>query len=77
LKVVICACVSRLAATLKPEYSEALVAIDVHETPVKTFAEARGISARHAAVRVFRVREALKKRVAQRRRDARELARCP
>ncbi len=65
LKVEICACVARLAATLKPEYGEALVAIDVHETPVKTFAEAKGISASNAAVRVFRAREALKKRVAE------------
>jgi RNA polymerase sigma-70 factor (ECF subfamily) len=35
----ICACVSRLAATLKPEYAEALEAIEVAGTPVKTFAE--------------------------------------
>src|ERR671911_734974 len=35
----ICACVSRLAATLKPEYAEALTAIEVGGTPVKVFAE--------------------------------------
>jgi RNA polymerase sigma factor (sigma-70 family) len=61
----ICACVSRLAATLKPEYSEALQAIEVGGTPVKTFAEKKGLSASNAAVRVFRAREALKKRVTE------------
>jgi RNA polymerase sigma factor (sigma-70 family) len=61
----ICACVSRLAQTLKPEYAQALDAIDVHGTPVKTFAEQHGLSASNAGVRVFRAREALKKRVMQ------------
>lgn len=61
----ICACVSRLATTLKPEYAAALQAIDVHGTPVKTFAEQQGLSASNAGVRVFRAREALKKRVAE------------
>ena len=59
----ICACVSRLAATLKPEYAEALEAIEVAGTPVKTFAEQKGLSSSNAGVRVFRAREALKKRV--------------
>jgi RNA polymerase sigma-70 factor (ECF subfamily) len=61
----ICACVVRLADTLKPEYAEALRVIEVGGTPVKTFAEQKGLSASNAAVRVFRAREALKKRVAQ------------
>jgi RNA polymerase sigma factor (sigma-70 family) len=61
----ICACVSRLAATLKPEYAEALEAIEVGGTPVKVFAERKGLSAGNAAVRVFRAREALKKRVVE------------
>ena len=61
----ICACVSRLAATLKPEYAEALHAIDVQGTAVKAFAEQRGLSASNAGVRVFRAREALKKRVTE------------
>jgi RNA polymerase sigma-70 factor (ECF subfamily) len=50
----ICACVSRLAETLKPEYAEALQAIDVNGTPVKVFAERHGLSASNAGVRVFR-----------------------
>lgn len=61
----ICACVSRLASTLKPEYAEALQEIDVSGTAVKTFAERHQLSTSNAGVRVFRAREALKKRVAQ------------
>jgi RNA polymerase sigma-70 factor (ECF subfamily) len=61
----ICACVTRLAGTLKAEYAEALQAIDLHGMPVKSFAEQHGISASNAGVRVFRAREALKKRVTE------------
>jgi RNA polymerase sigma factor (sigma-70 family) len=61
----ICGCVSRLAATLKPEYAEALTAIEIGGTPVKVFAEQKGLSSGNAAVRVFRAREALKKRVTE------------
>ena len=61
----ICACVSRLASTLKPEYAEALQAIEVAGTPVKVFAEKKGLSSSNAAVRVFRAREALKRRVSE------------
>lgn len=59
----ICACVGRLASTLKAEYAEALRAIDVQGTSVKAFAELHGLSTSNAGVRVFRAREALKKRV--------------
>jgi RNA polymerase sigma-70 factor (ECF subfamily) len=65
LRVEVCACVSRLAKTLKPEYAEALQAIDIQETPVKTFATLKGLSAGNAAVRVFRARQALKRRVTE------------
>jgi RNA polymerase sigma factor (sigma-70 family) len=61
----ICACVSRLTATLKPEYAEAREAIEVAGTPVKTFAEQKGLSLSNAGVRVFRAREALKRRVTE------------
>jgi RNA polymerase sigma factor (sigma-70 family) len=61
----ICACVSRLATTLKPEYADALDVVEVQGTPVKAFAEARGLTSGNAAVRLFRAREALKKRVTQ------------
>src|SRR5688500_18143410 len=65
LEAEICACVSRLAATLKPEYAEALQSIEVGGTSVKAFAEQKGLSSSNAAVRVFRAREALKKRVVE------------
>jgi RNA polymerase sigma-70 factor (ECF subfamily) len=65
LEAEICACVGRLARTLKAEYAEALQAIDVQGTSVKAFAEQRGLSVSNAGVRVFRAREALKKRLTE------------
>jgi RNA polymerase sigma-70 factor (ECF subfamily) len=65
LEAEICACVTRLAATLKPEYAEALQAVDVDGAAVKDFASSRGISTSNAGVRVFRARQALKKRLAE------------
>lgn len=59
----VCQCVVRLAATLKPEYAEALERIEVQGVPVKTFAEERGISGSNAGVRIFRAREALRRQV--------------
>ncbi|MEO7132696.1 MAG: sigma-70 family RNA polymerase sigma factor [Vicinamibacterales bacterium] len=61
----ICACVSEVARTLKPEYADALLAVDVAGTPVKTFAEQHGLTATNAGVRVHRARAALRKRVTQ------------
>ena len=61
----VCACVSRLASTLKPEYAEILESVEVAGIPVKTFAEEKGLSPSNAAVRVFRAREALRKRVTE------------
>lgn len=59
----ICACIGRLTSTLKPEYAEALQAIDVQGISVKDFAEQRSLSTSNAGVRVFRARAALKKRL--------------
>lgn len=61
----ICQCVGRLAATLKPEYAEALEAVELRGLPVKTYAEQKGLTASNAGVRVFRAREALRQRVAE------------
>ena len=61
----ICACVGRLARTLKPEYAEALKAVDIDDTPVRVFAEASGLTPSNAGVRVFRAREALRRQVAK------------
>jgi len=65
LAQVACACVIRLADTLKPEYADALRRIEVENVAVKDYAEASGISASNAGVRIFRAREALRKQVAR------------
>ena len=62
---VVCACVAQLAATLKPEYADALRRIEIDQVAVKDYAEAVGISASNAGVRIFRAREALRKQVAR------------
>ena len=59
----VCRCVSRLSETLKPEYAAALRRIDVEGVPVQDYATEVGISANNAGVRVFRARQALRKRV--------------
>ena len=59
----ICACVGRLAQTLKPEYAEVLKAVDIDDTPVKVFAEAADLTPSNAGVRLFRAREALRQQV--------------
>jgi RNA polymerase sigma-70 factor (ECF subfamily) len=60
----ICACVVRLAETLKPEYAEALRVVDVGDTSVKAFAEGSGLTTSNAGVRVHRARQALRRQVA-------------
>jgi RNA polymerase sigma-70 factor (ECF subfamily) len=65
LTAMACRCVSELAATLKPEYAEALQRIEVEGVAVADYAQAAGISASNAGVRVFRAREALRKQVAR------------
>jgi RNA polymerase sigma factor (sigma-70 family) len=57
----ICACIARLARTLKSDYLDALQAVDIQGLPVKAFASQRGLSASNAGVRLFRARAALKK----------------
>ncbi len=59
----ICACVSRLAGTLKPEYAEALTHIDVQGMAVKDYAARQGLTPANAGVRVFRARQALRSQV--------------
>lgn len=65
LERVVCACVARLADTLKPEYADALKRIDVEGLAVKDYAGATGITATNAGVRVHRARQALRERVAK------------
>ncbi|WP_291984566.1 sigma-70 family RNA polymerase sigma factor [Luteitalea sp.] len=63
LHLEICQCVGRLAQTLKPEYAQAIRAVDIDEMPVKGFAEAAGLTPSTAGVRLFRARAALRKQV--------------
>lgn len=59
----VCGCVSRMLETLKPEYADALRRVDLEETSVKAFAEAAGITANNASVRLYRAREALREQI--------------
>jgi RNA polymerase sigma factor (sigma-70 family) len=59
----VCRCVLTAAASLKPEYADALRRVDVDGAPVKAFAAEAGISAGNASVRLFRARDALKRQV--------------
>jgi len=61
----VCQCIGRLATTLKPEYADALLAVEVDGQAVKAYAERNGLTAGNAAVRVFRARRALKQRVVE------------
>ena len=57
----ICQCVGNVLGELKPEYRDALQAVDIEEHPVTEFAKRSGITANNANVRVHRAREALRK----------------
>jgi RNA polymerase sigma-70 factor (ECF subfamily) len=55
--------VLRVARSLKPEYADALGAIEVEGAAVRDFATQKGITSANAAVRIFRAREALRRGV--------------
>lgn len=59
----VCPCVARLARELKAEYAEALQRVEVDCLAVKQLAEEAGITSGNAAVRVFRARDLLRKKV--------------
>ena len=59
----VCGCVARLSETLKAEYAAALRRIDVDGVSIAHYAAENGITPNNARVRVFRAREALRKRV--------------
>jgi RNA polymerase sigma-70 factor (ECF subfamily) len=60
----ICQCVSGLLDTLKPQYRQALMRIDLEEGSLADLGDEAGITANNAAVRVHRAREALRRQVA-------------
>ncbi len=61
----VCRCVGELAGTLKPEYADALRRVEIDGVTVKDYAAEPGITSNNAAVRVFRAREALRKRASR------------
>jgi len=60
----VCRCVTSLAGTLKPEYAAALRRVEVDGISVREYAAEAGVTANNAGVRLFRARQALRKRVA-------------
>ena len=61
----VCACVARLLSTLKPEYAQAIQRVELDEIPVRDYAAEEQMTANAASVRLFRAREALRRRVVQ------------
>jgi RNA polymerase sigma-70 factor (ECF subfamily) len=59
----VCACVTRLIDTLKPEHADALRAVELGGQSVQDFARSLDITANNAGVRLHRAREALRKQV--------------
>lgn len=65
LERTLCACVSDLVGTLKPEYAELLRRVDLEGASVPAAAASLGINANNAGVRLHRARTALKTRLEQ------------
>ena len=61
----VCQCIGELARTLPVDQAQALSRIELDGIAVKDYAEEAGITASNAGVRVFRARQALKKRVVE------------
>jgi RNA polymerase sigma factor (sigma-70 family) len=63
LRDAVCACMTQLLPTLKPEYAEIVRRVDLEETPVGEVAAALSITPNNATVRLHRARRALKERL--------------
>ena len=61
----VCRCVNALLETIKPEYADAIRAVDLDDASVKDLAKTAGVTANSAAVRLHRARKTLKKRLIQ------------
>jgi DNA-directed RNA polymerase specialized sigma24 family protein len=59
----VCACLHGILNGLKPEYSEALRAVDLGEQRLQDFAQQHKLSASNAGVRIHRARAALRKQL--------------
>ena len=65
LEAAVCACLTTLVGTLKPEYGAALRRVDLDGLSVRGFAEEAGITPGNAGVRLHRAREALRRQLAR------------
>lgn len=61
----VCACMSELIVTLKPEYADILRRVDLGESRIDRVAEELGITTNNATVRLHRARQALRQRLEQ------------
>ena len=61
----ICACVTSLVDTLRPDYAAAIQRVDLDGESLQSFATAANITRGNATVRLFRARQALRLRVEQ------------
>ena len=61
----VCACITKLLPTLKPEYASAIRRVELDEIAVRDYAAEENLTANAASVRLFRAREALKRRLVQ------------
>lgn len=59
----VCGCLQGILEGLKPEYAEAIRAVDLKEQRVQDFARQQNISSSNAAVRVHRARAAVRKQL--------------
>ncbi|HTA18025.1 MAG TPA: RNA polymerase sigma factor [Polyangia bacterium] len=65
LSDVVCACVTALVETLKPEYERAIRRVELDGVAVRAFAAEERITDGNAAVRLHRARQALRRLVEQ------------
>jgi RNA polymerase sigma factor (sigma-70 family) len=61
----VCACVTSLVDTLRPDYATAIRRVDLGGESLQSFAMAANITRGNAGVRLFRARQALRVRVEQ------------
>lgn len=59
----VCACVKDLVGTIRPEYADAVRAVDLESSSVREFARRAGVTENSASVRLHRARQSLKKRL--------------
>jgi RNA polymerase sigma factor (sigma-70 family) len=61
----VCACIATLLPTLKAEYADALQRVELDELAIRDYAAERQLTPNAARVRLFRAREALRRRLVQ------------